>query len=126
MPNGFTGSDEEFLKAELPLKRIDKRLKSFSRKHFMRIVKNYHSWPSRSLEWGMFLRKTIQISLSSLDKYDFWICSAYDKRGRRYWKNGYLKRYVSFDEIENKLEELLEESKFILDSWKKGDLEIVE
>ena len=124
MPNGFSGTMEEFKEKELPLKRIDKKLLSFSIKHMVKIQKNYHNWPSRSLYWGIFFRRKMQIYLSwkNKNRYNFWICARFDKGKKRYLKDEFLKKDVDFKEIENNLDDLLEEGREKLKSWDRKDL----
>ena len=82
MPNGFHGERSDWDKMEAPLLRIDNMLEAFSRANGMRVRRNYHNWPERSLMWNtMDIEKLIQLFLRDEKKLEFtlWIC-AYEDR----------------------------------------------
>jgi hypothetical protein len=127
MPNGFTGSKEEWERIEAPLHEIDEILKNFASKHDLTFSKNYHNWPERSLESRFFedgIRRLIQIFLHDHKKmtYHFWLCADIDQIDGRYWKMVFFKENVFFDEIKSNLERSLIENYNLLLSWKIDDL----
>lgn len=57
MPNGFYGSAEEWERMEAPFREVDEQLEEFAEAHGMSVVKNYHNWPGRRLDWGDLKRR---------------------------------------------------------------------
>ena len=128
MPNGFHGAQHEWDALEAPLLRIDQRLIRFATQRSLKLSRNYHNWPERSLEWYQgSVRKLIQIFLDSdvSSTYTLWICASEDRAGERYWKQGNLKKAARFEEIEESLEQLLDEAKAQLDTWSSEELGFV-
>ena len=126
MPNGFHGSKEQWERLEAPLPTIDNNLRSFAHSKNLDIDKNYHNWPSRSLEWeNKGIKRKIQIYLENQNQktYNLWLCAYRDKDNTRYWKNEFLKKNVLFSEISGNIEELLKKSFSTVESWTEKDLE---
>jgi len=125
MPNGFYGSDEEWKRMERPLLEVENDLQVFADKKGLKISKNYHNWPERSLTWSSRnIERLIQISVES-DKhltFTFWVCAYSDKQGKRFWKNKNIKKAVEFSKIKNKIQDLLEEGFTLAESWSENDL----
>ena len=125
LPNGFYGRPDDWDALEAPLLRIDPLFVSFSEAWHMKLSKNYHNWPERSMEWYQgSIRKLIQIFLESekCPTYTLWVCASEDRDGRRYWKHKTLKKAVEFKEIEENLAHLLIEAKSHLNSWSSDEL----
>ena len=125
MPNGFFGPQDEWKRMEAPLLEIDEVLTVFGKRHEMRLSKNYHDWPERSLVWGGDVRCLIQIYLENekMMTWNVWLCASQDRATGRYWKNQFLRRAVQFQEIRSNLEQLLEEARSIVTSWSERNLE---
>lgn len=121
MPNGDRfGTDEEWRRAEAPLKRLDIALAAFAAKEKIVLTKNGRDWPERSMQWSRNnARCLIQIFAERLEipTFNFWICTSQDRKDTRYWKQNMLKRDVLGEEIEGELPELLKLGKLNLDSW---------
>ena len=125
MPNGFYGGQDDWDALEAPLLRIDPLLVSFSAERHMKLSRNYHNWPERSLEWHQGpVRKLIQIFLESENyrTYTLWVSASEDRGGKRYWKHNSLKKAVEFKEIEADLGHLLNEARSQLNGWSSDEL----
>lgn len=104
---------------------IDAALSQFSQDNEIRIEKNYHAWPSRSLEWkDKNIEKKMEISLQDEKRvtYGFWLCAWQDKPDGRYWKNIFVKKNIPFLEIKINIQQLLGEGYKTLESWTEKDL----
>ena len=67
---------------------IDKRIKFYAEQNKMKLSKNYHDWPERSLIWkSKGIEKRIQIYLDKdLNKFLVWGCAFRDTIfAKRYW-----------------------------------------
>lgn len=126
MPNGFHGPVEEWDRIESPFQEIDPRLRKFANEHKMRLRKNSHSWPERSLLWQKAsVEKSIQIFLKDekARTYCLWLCAWEDRDQSRYWKKQILLEEVAWNVAEQGLESLLLQAYEIVDSWTAKDLE---
>jgi hypothetical protein len=95
MPNGFTGSQEEWERLEAPLRAVDGLLETYAARHGLSLRKNYHNWPERSLLREAGVRRLIQIYLGEEKKsWNLWICASRTVEGRRYWKRALLLEQV--------------------------------
>lgn len=124
MPNGHNMQPEEFDKLEAPLRRLDVCLSEYASKHGMKLQKNYHNVPERSLTWTEDNEKVIQIYLENANKqtYHLWICAVKDINGERYWKQEYLMKDQPLAVIESNLSRELDTATNILRSWKDEHL----
>ncbi len=126
MPNGYALSPEEFARLEAPFHEIDPVLERFARAHALAIVRNYHNWPARSLKWeedGVW--KQLQIFLSpQKDSYGLFIVAWQDRDERRYWKQTFVKKEVSWDEVRSHLDQWLIAAHATLEYWAEADLEL--
>jgi hypothetical protein len=128
MPNGFYGAKNEWDRIEAPLLLIDRTLDAFAIVHGLRLGRNYHNWPERSLRWNKSaVSKLIQIFLVDQEKLTFtvWICASEDRAEKRFWKQRRLRDGVVIEDIRSELQDMLTEGKAILDSWNETDLEPV-
>jgi hypothetical protein len=126
MPNGFHGPVEEWDRMESPFREIDPRLTKFASERKMRVRKNYHSWPERSLLWQQAgVEKSIQIFLKDENPptYCFWLCAWEDRDQSRYWKKQILLEEAAWNVVEQRLESLLLQAHEIVNSWAAKDLE---
>jgi hypothetical protein len=125
MPNGFYGTDEAWIRLEAPLVRLDPLLEGFALDHGFSVSRNYHNWPERSLEWGAPIRRLIQIYLHDDEAltWNMWLCASEDRGPNRYWKQEFLKRAASIEEVEGAWPNLLEEARLCLESWSSDQLE---
>ena len=124
MPNGFHGSIEEWQQMEAPFLEIDDALEKFAADRKMQVVKNYHNWPRRELEWvGDDIHRSISIFQGERpDTFHMAVGAWQDKQSDRYAANKWLKKEVLWPEITDNLQELLEEAVAILDAWSEKDL----
>jgi hypothetical protein len=126
MPNGgFDGSIEAWEKMEAPLLEVDGLLARFAAERNMQVVKNYHNWPQRYLEWVKDgIHRAIQIVAANESKMTFHLgVGAWKDRGdQRYGADELLKKFVPWDEIRDNLDQLLEEGFKTLESWSEKDL----
>ncbi|MGI9657729.1 MAG: hypothetical protein ACR2OD_02380 [Gaiellaceae bacterium] len=66
MPNGFHASEHEvWERLEAPLRRLDGEIDAFAGRNAMSVVRNYHNWPHRSLQWTDDLKRAIEITLTT-------------------------------------------------------------
>src|SRR5688572_24646106 len=124
MPNGFYGSTDDWERMEAPLRAIDDVVAAFAERHRATISRNSHSWPERSVRWGTGIERLIQIYLADETKLLFhvWLCASEDRPKGRFWKNRFLVKERSIQEIVASLNQLLEEGKKELDAWSSEDL----
>jgi hypothetical protein len=125
MPNGYDGSIEDWEKMEAPLLEIDGFLAQFAAERNMQVVKNYHNWPQRYLDWvSLGIHRSVQVLAVDASKMTFhvsviaWI----DKNEQRYLISGLLKKQVPWDQIRDNLHDLLEEGVKTTESWSEKDL----
>ncbi len=89
MKNSLDNKKNNFLEGESSLLEIDKEIKHYAEEHQMKLTKNYHDWPERSLSWkNKKVTKQIQIYLDgeNLNNFLVWGCTFKDTIfGRRYW-----------------------------------------
>jgi hypothetical protein len=119
MPNGFQGSELEWLL------RVDSALEMFASAHELTFSKNYHNHPERSITWGAGLRRLIQLYLadSKLLTFNMWLCASQDRGSSRYWKQEFLLKEQSIETFFGTLPSLLDEAYRKVDSWTAEDLE---
>jgi hypothetical protein len=126
MPNGgFDGSIEDFHRVEAPLVEIDPLLAQFAAARKLKLVKNYHNWPQRSLDWvSRGLNRSIQIVGVDAEKLTFHVAviAWVDKEDQRYITHAMLKRDEPWDRIKDQFPALLEESFEMAESWAEKDL----
>jgi len=110
---------------EAPLVAVDAVLIMFARAHQMRITKNYHEWPERSLTWGTTIRRLIQLYAEDSDQPTFtlWLCASQDRGLSRFWKREFLFEKKPLAALADLLPALLEEARNKVNSWEKRDLE---
>jgi len=125
MPNGFHGTKADWERVEAPLRALDNKLESFSKRHGIALSRNGRNWPDRSLVWGSPVRRLIQIFLADEEglTYNVWICASEDRDNKRYWKQELLRSAVAVTEIEAELTDLLERGRALLESWDSDSLE---
>lgn len=124
MPNGYYGSIEDWQRMEAPLLDIDNLLVKFAAERNLRVVRNYHNWPNRHVEW---VRDGIYrgIQVTAADKphtYHMGLVAWKDQDGERYFADKWLKKWVFWPEIGDNLHQLLEEGIETLESWSEKDL----
>ena len=125
MANGFSGTKEKWDMLESLLEKLDADLEEFVKLHRVRLYRSNGNWPDRRLEWGGILSRLIQIYLDDENKpsFNLWICLSEDREGRRYWKQEFLKKSVTIEEIETDLPNLLERAMKRMEGWSRDDLE---
>src|SRR5438067_1952805 len=126
MPNGgYDGSVEDFNRIEAPLIEIDPLLAHFAAERKIAVTRNYHGWPSRSLNWvSRGLTRSIQIVGVDVEKltFHFGFMAWLDKDGQRYAIDVMLKWGEPWGRIREELPRLLEESFEKAESWAEKDL----
>ena len=126
MPDGFYGPTDEWQRMETPLLHIDPILDNFAQENALRVRRNYHNWPERSLLWDSAgIRKLIQVYVDDEKQltFTFWICASEDRGPKRFWKQKKLREGIDADDLSSGLDALLTEGKENLDSWTDVDLE---
>jgi hypothetical protein len=125
MPNGFSGTDEEWKRMEAPLLMVEDVLAEFARTHGMQITKNYHEWPERSLTWGNDIRRLIQLYVAESDRptFNLWLCASQDRGSSRFWKRDFLVEKKPLETFAAQLPVLLEKARNTLNSWTEQQLE---
>lgn len=125
MPNGFYGSREEWERMEAPLLEIDEPLAQFAAGRSMEVVKNYHNWPQRQIDWtsnGIYRSLCILVANESKMTFHVAVAASKDQNSERYLKDHWLKKEASWDEVRDNLRQLLEEGVTLLESWSENDL----
>jgi hypothetical protein len=109
---------------ESPLRKLDASLDAFATCHQMKLTKNYKEWPERSLCWGEEMERQIQVLLGDEEglRFNVWIAAWQDREDGRYWKRASLANVLSIEEIQMRLDEILENGREALDSWSEEDL----
>lgn len=109
---------------EAPFLEIDDVLEKFAADRKMQVVKNYHNWPRRELQWVRDgIHRSIQIFLGNRPEDYYMAVGAWqDTQNERYSADKWLKRSVPWPEITDNLQELLQEAVTILESWSETDL----
>jgi hypothetical protein len=123
---GFYGPKDEWEKLEAPIKKIDSQVDAFAKIYGLEQTRNHKSWPERSLMWkSNEMSHLIQIYMDGkeTERYNLWLATSKDIGKDRYWKNVFLKKNASIDEIAEDLFENLEKAKKEIESWKESDLE---
>ena len=125
MPNGSDRSSEDWERLESPFKEIDEEITRFANDRNMVVIKNYHNWPSRFIQWlRLDIDRSIQILVADGERLTFHVSllAWKDNDGRRYFAHKRLKTHAEWHEIKNNLSSLLQESAQTLDSWSELDL----
>lgn len=126
MPNGSEISKEEFFEIESFFDEIDNVLNQFKNKHHAILDKNYHNIPSRTLEWGVRIKKSIGINAGLRNRQivcTLGIIAYIDKADGRYAKSLLIRKYEEVEELKKELNQVLEESFNIVDAWREDDLQ---
>jgi hypothetical protein len=75
MPNGYQIKKEEWDRMEKPLLAIDSEFERFAKLHALEVTKNYHNWPSRTLNWNKNnAERKLQIYLNDQKTLTFNVC----------------------------------------------------
>lgn len=116
---GWYGSDEEWRRIEAPIKLLDPELEHFARLNSLTITRNRKNWPDRSVAWDNGVRCLIQLYLDDADTLgiNLWVCASQDRGRDRYWKQDFLCKGASVEDIAPRLSELLGTAKTRLDHW---------
>lgn len=125
MANGFHGSEREWNELQAPFLEIDGEIAMFARTQGMKLSKNDHEWPERSLRWSSNgMNRLIQIYLSDekVPRYCLWICAYQDRNGARLWKQAFMKKDAPWSSVREDLTESLSNCFDIVNSWKPSDL----
>lgn len=74
MPKGYDVSTENWKKMEAPLLEIDAMLAEFAAQRNMQVIKIYHNWPQRYLNWvGGRIHRSIQILAVDASKMTYHV-----------------------------------------------------
>lgn len=125
MPNGFSGSAEDWEKLEAPLLEIDELLSQFANERNMRIVKNYHNWPQRQMNWSRDgISRSLWILLANEENMTFHVAAVatLDIGGQRFLKDRWLRKDAEWCAVKEQLPEILEEGVYLLNTWTTEDL----
>jgi len=125
MPNGYHGTDEDWKRLEAPLCEIDPAIHAFAKRHLLKVTRNYHDWPERSLRWGRDVERIIQIYLHDEQRltWNFWLCAIQDRGQERFWKKQFLRQAVEMSEISPMIDLLLDEAYVAVNGWRPEDFE---
>jgi hypothetical protein len=120
MANGsWYGTIEEWQRLEAPIRSLDPTLDHFAADHSLSITRNHKDWPDRSMVWDNGVRCLIQLYLDDAATLgiNLWICASQDRNRERYWKQEFLCKAASVDNLSSHLPELLDLAKKKLDHW---------
>ena len=124
MANGFQGTKKGWQRITEPLERLDKRLEKFASDNGLPLAVNVKGWPNREYRWTYGIERLISIYLENEKHltWSFWICAYKIGDDSNFVKHETLLKDVSIDEIDNKLESLLQEAYDKVCSWEISDL----
>lgn len=116
---GWYGSDEEWQRAEAPIKSLDPELERFANLHSLKISRNHKDWPDRSMVWDDRVRCSIQFYLDDVETLgvNLWNCASQDRGGDRYWKQEFLFKGKLFYDVAPQIVEFLDVARSKLDHW---------
>ena len=122
---GYWASKDEWQRVEAPLLEVDSILNEFASEFGHRVTKNHKDWPERSIEWGVNIRRLVQLYLADEKDLTFnlWLCASQDRDGKRYWKQENLVKGCPIAEFQHHLPSLLREGRAKLEGWNESDLE---
>ena len=96
MPNGYYGSIEDWQRMEAPLLDIDDLLEKLAEERNLEVVRNYHNWPSRHLEWvtdGIY--RGVQILAADKPQaYHMGVVAWEDKNDQRHQRTAMAQRRI--------------------------------
>lgn len=124
MPNGFSGSSDEWDRISQPLLLIDSKLERFARAKRLDLRRNTRNWPNREFRWRDNLDRLIQVFLESEEHltWTMWIYASDERSGRRYSRSKTLAKAMKVQQLDNQLDELLDSGWNEVTSWDSGDL----
>jgi len=125
MPNGFTGSADAWNRAETALSIIDTLVPECIQDRKVTIVRNYHSWPSRSIEWVTGdLRRKVQVYLADQgeENYNVWLCASKEQTGPVLWRQEFLRQAVPWRVLSQEVRGVLIQGIETVESWTAADL----
>lgn len=116
---GWHESEEEWRRREAPIKSLDAEVERFASLHSLSIIRNQKDWPGRSMVWDNGLRCLIQCYLDDVETLgiNLWICASQDRGRERYWKQEFLCKGASIEDVTPRISELLGIAKNKLDEW---------
>ena len=126
MPNGFHGSKERWDNLAASLLAVDALVDEFAAGHQLRVERDYHSWPSRSLLWSSEIERKVEISLDNSTERRTYSVSAVawaDENGARYWRQEVVQGSIPGEDLATQLPHLLVAAYERARSWQRSDLE---
>src|SRR5713101_642494 len=123
MPNGFADSQESWNDAQAALSVVDTVIPECFRNRKFTIVKNYHEWPSRAIEWmdkGLKRKVQVYLSTESERSYNVWLCVSTRTGGQLLWKREFLRENTPWATLSREIREVLVEAAGIVGSWTAG------
>lgn len=116
---GWYGTPQEWERIEAPIKMLDLELERFVSAHGLSVTRNHKDWPDRSIVWDTGTRCLIQLYLADAETLgiNFWICASQDGGRDRFWKQEFLCKEATLDDVTARLPELLNTAKTKLDGW---------
>lgn len=123
---GWYGTKDEWARLESPLIEVDPILSEFAKEFELEMRKNFKDWPERSFEWGVSIRRLIQLYLADekLLTFNLWLCASQDRGTKRYWKQLSTVKGLPISEFKDSLATLLRDGWKTLESWSETDLEL--
>jgi len=123
---GWYGTKDEWARLESPLIEVDPILSEFAKEFGLEMRKNFKDWPERSFEWGVSIRRLIQLYLADekLLTFNLWLCASQDRGTKRYWKQVSTVKGLPISEFKDSLATLLRDARKTLESWSETDLEL--
>lgn len=127
MANGLNMSrqSDTWRMLESPLREVDSLLSTFAANHGMRLSRNYHNWPERTLGWtSRGLQRGIQIALDNPGRRTYSVRACASTGSGRTWlsNESILRKGQPWPKIGPITEDLLIEAYNTAELWSKKDL----
>ena len=126
MPNGFHGSKEKWDYLAASLRAVDALVDEFAAGHQLRVERDYHNWPSRSLQWSSEIERKVEISLDSSTErrtYSVGAVAWVDEDGARYWRQEVIMGSIPGEDLATQLPHLIVAAYERAQSWQRSDLD---
>lgn len=117
---GWYGTNEEWSRAEAPLKLLDEGFYRFAEAYDLALTKNFKDWPGRSVRWqANDVSCLVQLYLEGIESLgvNLWICASQDRGNKRFWRQEFVFKDVQAESKVDSLPALLHFARSKLETW---------